>query len=183
MLYSLRGCNISVLWAVYKYLHIPLHYINKTKWRCWQIFDRYGRSKEKWPNIAIGRPRGWDDWVRFNVVILFAWCLMSVTLVIRVCCHPPSSLSSWRWTERWETLWVRSEGLRGQWADTSSMRLRSRGKYWQKFWEIIRKFQDIITNKILGLTHRERNLLDKMQKENEEKQKSSISYIIVRIGS
>ena len=60
------------------------------------------------------------------------------------------------------------------------MRLRSRGKYWQKFWELIGKFQDIITNKILGLTHRERNLLDKMQKENEEKQKSSISYIIVR---
>ena len=60
------------------------------------------------------------------------------------------------------------------------MRLRSRSKYWQKFWELIRKFQDIITNKILGLTHRERNLLDKIQKENEEKQKSSISYIIVR---
>ena len=60
------------------------------------------------------------------------------------------------------------------------MRLRSRGKYWEKFWELIQKFQDVITNKILGLTHRERNLLDKMKRENEEKKKSSISYIIVR---
>ena len=62
------------------------------------------------------------------------------------------------------------------------MRLRSRGKYWEKFWELIQKFQDVITNKILGLTHRERNLLDKMKRENEEKKKSSISYIIVRKG-
>ena len=60
------------------------------------------------------------------------------------------------------------------------MRLRSRGKYWEKFWELIQKFQYVITNKILGLTHRERNLLDKMKRENEEKKKSSISYIIVR---
>ena len=73
-------------------------------------------------------------------------------------------------------------GATGQSVDTRSMRLRSRSKYWEKFWELIRKFQNIVTNKILGLTHRERNLLDKIQKENEEKQKSSISYIIVREG-
>ena len=88
MLYSLWGCNISVLWAVqYKYLHIPLHYINKTKWRRWQIFDRYGRSKEKWPNIAQGRPRGWGDRVSVGSI------LMSVTIchdghrTTKICCH------------------------------------------------------------------------------------------------
>ena len=94
-------------------------------------------------------------------------------------------LSPWRWnTERRDERQPECRPERGgshpQRPDTRSMRLRSRGKYWQKFWELIGKFQDIITNKILGLTHRERNLLDKMQKENEEKQKSSISYIIVR---
>ena len=94
-------------------------------------------------------------------------------------------LSPWRWkTERRDERQPECRPERGgshpQRPVTGSMRLRSRGKYWQKFWELIGKFQDIITNKILGLTHRERNLLDKMQKENEEKQKSSISYIIVR---
>ena len=36
------------------------------------------------------------------------------------------------------------------------MKIGSRGKYFAKFWEIIEKFQTVVTNRVLGLTSRER---------------------------
>ena len=62
----------------------------------------------------------------------------------------------------------------------STMKIGSRGKYFAKFWEIIEKFQTVVTNRVLGLTSRERRLLEKMQREHSSRQQASVSYIIVR---
>ena len=61
------------------------------------------------------------------------------------------------------------------------MKIGSRGKYFAKFWEIIDKFQTVVTNRVLGLTSRERRLLEQMQREQSTRQQASVSYIIVRI--
>ena len=60
------------------------------------------------------------------------------------------------------------------------MKIGSRGKYLAKFWEIIDKFQTVVTNRVLGLTSRERRLLEQMQREQSSRQQASVSYIIVR---
>ena len=60
------------------------------------------------------------------------------------------------------------------------MKIGSRGKYFAKFWEIIEKFQTVVTNRVLGLTSRERRLLEKMQREHSSRQQTCVSYIIVR---
>ena len=60
------------------------------------------------------------------------------------------------------------------------MKIGSRGKYLAKFWEIIDKFQTVVTNRVLGLTSRERRLLEQMQREQSTRQQASVSYIIVR---
>ena len=60
------------------------------------------------------------------------------------------------------------------------MKIGSRGKYFAKFWEIIDKFQTVVTNRVLGLTSRERRLLEQMQREQSSRQQASVSYIIVR---
>ena len=62
----------------------------------------------------------------------------------------------------------------------STMKIGSRGKYFAKFWEIIEKFQTVVTNRVLGLTSRERRLLEKMQREHSSRQQTCVSYIIVR---
>ena len=61
------------------------------------------------------------------------------------------------------------------------MKIGSRGKYLAKFGEIIDKFQTVVTNRVLGLTSRERRLLEQMQREQSTRQQASVSYIIVRI--
>ena len=60
------------------------------------------------------------------------------------------------------------------------MKMGSGGKYLAKFWEIIDKFQTVVTNRVLGLTSRERRLLEQMQREQSSRQQASVSYIIVR---
>ena len=53
------------------------------------------------------------------------------------------------------------------------MKIGSGGKYFAKFWEIIEKFQTVVTNRVLGLTSRERRLLEKMQREHSSRQQTS----------
>ena len=62
---------------------------------------------------------------------------------------------------------------------TLGMKISSMDKYLEKFFEVMDKFKNILLNKILNLTPRERMLLDKMHYEEQERHKSSISYIIV----
>ena len=61
------------------------------------------------------------------------------------------------------------------------MRIKRKVKYFEKFFELLQKFQNVLMDKISNLTPKEKKLLDQIQKEGEEKQKSSVSYIIVSL--
>ena len=61
------------------------------------------------------------------------------------------------------------------------MKLKRKVKYFEKFFELLQKFQNVLMDKISNLTPKEKKLLDQIQKEEEEKQKSSVSYIIVSL--
>ena len=61
------------------------------------------------------------------------------------------------------------------------MRIKRKVKYFEKFFELLQKFQNVLMDKISNLTPKEKKLLDQIQKEEEEKQKSSVSYIIVSL--
>ena len=61
------------------------------------------------------------------------------------------------------------------------MKIKSKEKYLEKFFEVLQKFQNILLKKILNLTPREMMLLDQMHKEERAKNKSSISYIVVSL--
>ena len=61
------------------------------------------------------------------------------------------------------------------------MKFKRKVKYFEKFFELLQKFQNVLMDKISNLTPKEKKLLDQIQKEEEEKQKSSVSYIIVSL--
>ena len=61
------------------------------------------------------------------------------------------------------------------------MKIKRKVKYFEKFFELLQKFQNVLMDKISNLTPKEKKLLDQIQKEEEEKQKSSVSYIIVSL--
>ena len=61
------------------------------------------------------------------------------------------------------------------------MRIKRKVKHFEKFFELLQKFQNVLMDKISNLTPKEKKLLDQIQKEEEEKQKSSVSYIIVSL--